>query len=266
VKAKTIKLYLTGIKSYQLDLGIDCTTFGDPRLERTIQGIKRDHNEPERRLRSPLTCPYLLDVLRHIRGSQYYHIVLRAAFILAFAAFLRVGEFTYREIDKLLGRSLSRWFLTKQSIKVSRDATYLELTIPASKTDPFRKGITRTIAATQDEGCPVRATRQLQASDTRRPHHTLLFCIRKQTQQAFTREHIVHQLQHIAPTAGLGQGKWNGHSFCRGAAMWAAQVRLADTEIQTLGRWHSDAYKVYIEYTQEERIRLSRHFQHNGTT
>jgi len=131
--------------------------------------------------------------------------------------------------------------------------------------DPFRKGITLTIAATQDEGCPVRAMRQLQASDTHRPHHTPLFCIGKHTQQAFTREHVVHRLQHIATTVGLGQGKWNRHSFRRGAATWAAQVGLADTEIQTLGRWRSDAYKVYIEYTQEERIRLSRRFQHNGT-
>ena len=42
-----MKLYLAGIKSYQLDLGIECSAFSDLRLERTIQGIKRDHNEPE---------------------------------------------------------------------------------------------------------------------------------------------------------------------------------------------------------------------------
>lgn len=46
VKTKTMKLYLCGIKSYQLDLGIECLAFTDPRLERTLQGIKRDHNEP----------------------------------------------------------------------------------------------------------------------------------------------------------------------------------------------------------------------------
>jgi len=63
----------------------------------------------------------------------------------------------------------------------------------------------------------------------------------------------------------MGQGKWNGHSFGRGAAKWAAQVGLADTEIETLGRWCSDANKMYIEYPREERIRLSRRFQHNGT-
>ena len=45
-----MKLYLTGIKSYQLDLVIECAAFTDPRLERTIQGIKRDHREPEQRI------------------------------------------------------------------------------------------------------------------------------------------------------------------------------------------------------------------------
>lgn len=47
VKVKTMKLYLSGLKSYHLDLGIEYIVFSDARLERTIQGIKRDHNEPE---------------------------------------------------------------------------------------------------------------------------------------------------------------------------------------------------------------------------
>ena len=63
MKVKTLKLYLAGVKSYQLDLGLECSAFIDPRLERTIQGIKRDHNEPERRARAPLTRPYLLQIL-----------------------------------------------------------------------------------------------------------------------------------------------------------------------------------------------------------
>ena len=44
VKVKTIKLNLSGLKSYQLDLGIGCIACPKLRLERTIQGIKRDLN------------------------------------------------------------------------------------------------------------------------------------------------------------------------------------------------------------------------------
>ena len=58
IKVKTMKLYLTGIKSYQLDLGIECTAFTDPPLERTLQGIKRDHSKPALRTTTPLTRPH----------------------------------------------------------------------------------------------------------------------------------------------------------------------------------------------------------------
>jgi len=36
VKVKIMKLYLAGIKSDQLDLGIKCAVFADPGWERTI--------------------------------------------------------------------------------------------------------------------------------------------------------------------------------------------------------------------------------------
>ena len=105
-----MKLYLTGIKSYQLDLGIDCTAFTDPLLERTSQGIKRDHSEPARGTRTPLTGPHLLHMLHHLRRSDYDDFIIRAAFTLAFASFLRIGEFIYKAIDLQIGPSFQYGF------------------------------------------------------------------------------------------------------------------------------------------------------------
>jgi len=155
IKVKTMKLYLLGLKSYQLDPGIECVAFTDPGIERTIQGIKRDHNERLPPIPPPLTCPYLLHILCHLPGPDYDNTMLGAAFTLAFAGFLRVGKFTYSETDRELGASFSKWFLTKQHIRIPAGESYMELTIPASKTDPFRKGITLTIAASGDPACPV---------------------------------------------------------------------------------------------------------------
>ena len=263
VKVKTLKLYLTGIKSYQLDLGIDCGAFSDARLERTIQGIKRDHNEPARRTRSPLTRPHLLRLLRHLPQSDYDSIVLRAAFTLAFAGFLRVGECTYRDADKQLNSSFAKWFITKRSIIISEDRTSMDLTLPASKTDPFREGIRLTITASGDEACAVKAMRRLRQADSHRANSAPLFCIGEYRQDSFTREHVVARLQQLALLAGLGQGTWNGHSFRRGAATWAAESGMSESDIQTLGRWRSDSYKVYIKYSRKERIALSKRFQNN---
>ena len=88
-----------------------------------------------------------------------------------------MGEFTYKEADRELGGSFSKWFLTKQHITISTDRTYMELTLPAYKTDPFRKGITLTIAASHDAGCPVAAMKRLQVIDSHRPPQSPLLCV-----------------------------------------------------------------------------------------
>ena len=256
-----MKLYLAGIRSYQLDLGTECRAFSDPRLERTIQGIKREHNEPERRNRTPLTRQHLLKILSCLTPNNYEYAMIRASFTLAFAGFLCVGEFTYKEADRDLGLSFGKWYLTKGSIRIHHSGAYMELTLPSSKTDPFRKGISLTIAASHDEACPVQAMKELIAVDNHRPKHAPLFCQERISQQAFTREYVVRKLQELAVRAGLGEGSWNGHSFRRGAATWAAAVGIPENEIQILGRWRSDAYKAYIEFPRKQRISLSRRFQ-----
>ena len=261
IKVKTMKLYLTGIKSYQLDLGIDCSAFSDPRLERTLQGIKRDHSEAARRIRTPLTRPHLLQMLSNLTVHNYDDIVIRAAFSLAFAGFLRIGEFTYRPIDLQMGPAFHNWFLTKSSVRFIENDKHIELTLPASKTDPFRQGIQLIIAGSHDGACPVRAMKQLLAIDTHRSPQAPLFCVGRIEQQPFTREYVVQKLRELGIHSGLGVAAWNGHSFRRGAATWAAEVGISEAQIQTLGRWRSDAYKAYIEYSQAERISLSQRFQ-----
>lgn len=103
VKVKTMKQYLSGLRSNHVDLGLPVTAFQDERLERVIRGIKRDHAEPHRRERSPLTRDYLLRILRQLHPPSYTNKMLKAAFTLAFAGFLRVGEFTYQLADLELG-------------------------------------------------------------------------------------------------------------------------------------------------------------------
>ena len=149
---KTIKLYLAGVRSYQLDLGIDCKAFADPGLERTIQEINCDHNEPECLIRTPLTPPYPLKVFSPLTANNYEDVVIHAKFKLAFAGFLRVGEFTYNESDRNLEQEFGEWFLTKSCIWISQEVTYLVLNLPSSKTDLVRKWIKLTIAATYDRG------------------------------------------------------------------------------------------------------------------
>ena len=121
-----------------------------------------------------------------------------------------------------MGPAFSNWFLTKSCVRLSHSKGHLYLNLPASRTDPFREGIMLTIAARNDNGCPVRAMTQFLAIDTHRPPNAPLFCVGRENQYPFTREYVIRILQERATRASLLQGSWNGHSFRRGAATWAA--------------------------------------------
>jgi hypothetical protein len=143
IKVKTLKSYLGGLKSWHIDLGADISGFGDSRLERLLDGIKREHSEPFRRDRTPLTRPYLLRMLRVLNTGvdDYSTATLRAAITLAFAAFLRSGEITYTAQNLELGSAFRNYHVTKSSIRIAADESYLELSLPASKGDPFRQSV-----------------------------------------------------------------------------------------------------------------------------
>ena len=199
-------------------------------------------------------------MLHQLGRSDYDDLMIRAGFTLAFASFLRIGEFTYKAIDLQMGPSFQNWFLTKSCIRFIKNGEHIELTLPASKTDPFRKGIQLIIAGSHDNACSLRAIKQLIVKDTHRPPQAPLFCVGRIAQQPFTREYVVQNLQTIEISSGLGVASWNVQSFRWGAATWAAEVGIPEAQIKTLGRWRSDANKAYIEYSEEERIRLSERF------
>ena len=98
-------------------------------------------------------------------------------------------------------------------------------------------------------------------ADTHRPLLAPLFGADITRQAPFTREHVVNRLRTLAIAAGLGAGAWNGHSFRRGAATWAAEMGISEEQIQELGRWTSSAYRSYIETAREDWIALSQRFQ-----
>ena len=72
-----------------------------------------------------------------------------------------------------------------------------------------------------------------------------------------TRNYLVTNLQAALCQAGLDNSQYNGYSFRIGAATTAAQNGLEDSLIQTLGRWRSDAYKLYIKIPQLQLARVS---------
>jgi hypothetical protein len=183
--------------------------------------------------------------------------VFDAAIKLAWAGFLRCGEFTAPNGAKFNPAvHLSRSSL--QFLPSFDHPTHMSLSLPSSKTDPFRSGVSILIARAPAEAaltCPVLAMQRYlrQWPDT----NPLAPLFRDATGKALTRAPFISLLKARLAHLNLDQSLYSGHSFRRGAATSAATVGYNNYEIQLLGRWRSDAYKLYIDTPPDRTLQLS---------
>ena len=70
---------------------------------------------------------------------------------------------------------------------------------------------------------------------------------------AITYNQLQHYLKYLAFRAGI-KGKISSHGLRRGGATYAAKLQLSPNRIQNLGDWASDAYKLYIDNSLNDRI------------
>jgi hypothetical protein len=242
-------VYLSALRSLHLDLGLDAEHCNSPTLQRLIRGIRRYHGEPGRLERRPITTAILHKLLQHVAVDD---LVSRASFTLAFAGFLRSGEFTVNgAFDPAL--HLSRGSITFHPDMES--ATHLSFSLPASKTDPFRRGVVIHVAAAPGQpSCPVAAMRALFLGHPL-PASAPLFQLPNGT--LLTKKASVELVRRTLLAAGEDGSRYHGHSWRRGAATSAMAAGFNEAEIQLLGRWKSDAWKLYADVDPSRLLRLN---------
>lgn len=230
--AATIKKYLTGLKSHHIDVScyrrdID-DVFSHGQLERMYRGIKMSQYTDNRVRKLPITKNFLILILRTLDTATVYGANYHAAFCLAFAGFLRLGEFTY-ELEDTRDRTFDQYHVTRQPITFSADSISLHL--PASKTDPFRSGVAIPIAATDGEACPLRSLQNLYRRDPQ-AHDRPLF----KAGNSFSRAQVNAAILECLIHAGVDIPEHAGFSFRAGAATEAKRAGMPDSDIMLLGR------------------------------
>lgn len=178
--------------------------------------------------------------------------MLWAAACVGFFGFLRAGEFTVPSIRAY--DPSTHLNLSDKALDSHTSPSIVRLSIKQSKTDPFRLGVEIFLGQTGTEICPVGAL--VRYIGVRPSNPGPLFML--STGVPLTRTYLVSNLQAALRQAGLDDSAYNGHSFRIGAATTAAQRGLEDSLIQTLGRWRSDAYRLYIKLPREQLANISR--------
>ncbi len=256
LRHRTIKSYMAGIRHLHIEEGLEDPLLpARPHLHYVLRGVKRSQGEEGggSRERLPITPPLLhrIKAVWECQASDHDTVMLWAACCLAFFGFLRAGEFTVPGDTGYDHSTHLSWGDLAVDDPVSPGL--LSVHLKASKTDPFRKGVTLFIGKVPSELCPVSA--MLAYLLVRGKQSGPLF--RFQDGKPLTRQRFVLAVQGALIKAGVQADRYASHSFRIGAATTAAARGLEDSIIKTLGRWKSLAYLEYVKIPRQQLANYS---------
>ena len=237
LSASTVKGYLSAVRHAQISLGLGDPKMGDmPQLEYHIKGLRKLSSGCQQS-RLPIT----IDILRYLRSSwekshgHFDGTMLWAACCMCFFGFLRSGEIVV-PADSAYDRGVHlSW--GDVCVDNTADPQYLEVHIKASKTDPFRHGVSIYLGRSQADLCPVSAVLAYMVLRGTTPGPFFFFT----DGRYLTRDRFVSSVRAALRMQGVDDSRYSGHSFRIGAATTAALRGLPDSLIKTLGRWESSA-------------------------
>ena len=233
-------MYLCGVQYWSKLQGGTTLIKKMPRLHYVKTAIRRVqgsmYNKPAR---TPVSWHMLERICAFIACTESAHDadMLTSAVLLAFFALLRVSEYTTPSsstFDESIHHSVS-------DVAVIWTRRIATINIKVSKTDPFREGVCLKVGMLGHYLCPVRALARYLLIRGPRPGPLFLF----RNGAHLTRARILDILTRALPDIP----NINTHSFRRGGASALAAAGIPDTTIRVLGRWKSNAYADYIEFT-----------------
>jgi hypothetical protein len=159
VKEDTMENYVSAIRSYHIDRGLTTKVFDSKRQKRIIRGASAFKNQT-RKPRLPITRLILVSICEDIL-TNLIDLNLRAAWLLAFTALLRIGEIIF----SASGAADNEWFfkekVTHSCLRFSPNLDHMTMHLKASKTDKKKQGVSIVIAAVDGPLCAVKAIWQL---------------------------------------------------------------------------------------------------------
>ncbi len=197
----------------------------------------------------PITLLVLQLIKLHLNLEKFDDVMLWAACLTAFFGFLRASEFTVPPEGFNNSRHLA---ITDVMIDKHPSPDKVFIKLKFSKTDQFGRSCIVILARSSSSLCPVTAL--LQYLHLRGDANGPLFLWGNGS--ALTKSTLNNRLQSVLKKCGWPQ-TFTLHSFRVGAATTAASLGFPDYLIKALGRWSSEAYKVYIKIPQSQLIKAS---------
>ncbi|EED22574.1 hypothetical protein TSTA_060660, partial [Talaromyces stipitatus ATCC 10500] len=238
IKPDTALSDLAALQAYHIDNFLDDKLFDNKHFRRLIDRARRLTPTTKVRVRKPISCEAITKLSSGLIALPSQPSEMTADLIddlnfatacqVTFAGFLRIGEFTYKKEDLNASSIFTSTKLTRLDIRFSPTLDHVQLTLKGSKTDRCHEGVQIILAKTGDGACPVDALQKLFFLDPRGLNAPLF---------SFHRRPFTHAAQH------------------------AHNSGILDDQIQALGRWTSEAFRVYFTTNALILYKLNHQFQ-----
>ncbi|XP_011404552.1 PREDICTED: uncharacterized protein LOC105313084 [Amphimedon queenslandica] len=247
---------MAAVRHLQIEYGFPSPLFAKmPRLERIIKGLRRIRGQQGKALQKRIIVPAILRQMRAYWvgiGSDYKCTMLWATVVTCFFGFMLAGELVVSHAQDFEPKK----HLTFDSVAADSwaEPTLIQVSLRTSKTDPYGRGINVVVGRTGDDLCPVQA--MFNYLRMRGNGEGALF--KHEDGSPFTKPQLVMEVRKALESSGYCKAEYSGNSFRAGAATTAAELKIEDSIIKTLGRWESTAYLLYIRIPREQLVEVSR--------
>ncbi|KAL4252527.1 hypothetical protein AB1N83_014297 [Pleurotus pulmonarius] len=234
IDPKSVNSYLSGICNQLETFFPNVRRARNSRLvTRTIAGCRKRLGEGTKR-RQPLMPEHVALLSEKFPPLSHDNKLFIALLLSGFHALHRLGELTHNDT-----KSKRSWRKTimRCSVKVFTDSySYF---LPGHKGDRLFEGNTIVIAAREDEMDPAEPFKlYLRSRDSLFPLEPALW-LRRDGSIPTRSWFLTHLRTHLPST-------FAGQSMRSGGATFLAASGVPDDRIQAVGRWTSEAYKIYI--------------------
>ena len=194
-------------------------------------------------IRLPISRPLLYELVRalaHTSTSAYQRSLYGSMFLTAFYGFFRLGELACKSRTQ---SHVVVQFDQVTFLKQAHRVTAVKIVITSFKHNTCNRPFTILIESEPSEPfCPVQILIDYIKQRGYTPGPLFSFT----SGDAVSINQFNTELRRALTFCGLDCSRYKSHSFRIGAACHAAENGFSDAQIRALGRWSSDAFKIYI--------------------
>ena len=206
----------------------------------SLKGLKAQLSRPVRQ-KLPFTLAHLCKFYNCLDMCDAKHLSGWCAMLLAFFVCFRLSNLV--PISK--GKFDAMKQLKRDDLKFEKE--YVLVYYKWSKTNQNSSRVAWVpIGSVADPRFSIKFHFRTLFSLIKAPSDAPLFSFEKKCYHS--RYSLVKLLDMCVYDAGLSLSDYSWHSFRRGAAVFAFELGLADSAVQLLGDWSSEAFKNYLEF------------------